>query len=161
MFNLPETFGNKYIVGQLLMFVHVGSLVADHFYHRGHCIKGGNTIYAVVCLFWKPPTHAFCKANDPNPSILYSRIIWWGEVCEGFFLLPCNAIVSGTIVVPNVPVLHNPKLMHESKKRKQEITQNTGAVDPIGGFFVVSSRKQWARDFELIIGTEDEEREML
>eukprot|EP00980_Cylindrotheca_fusiformis_P004617 scaffold983_cov82-Cylindrotheca_fusiformis.AAC.1 len=147
MFHLPELFDEDdffvYIPGRILSFVEVGELVGPSGY-RGIGIQPSQP-HCVVQLFEGPPTSDFRRSNTGGD---YSQLVQWGKLERGLFLVPCNHIVGPAIVVPNIPPIehNNGRTTNESNNNERE-----ASVDPIGGFFVVLNRKEWAHQFTKLI----------
>ena len=101
-----------------------------------------NKSYAVVRLFRKEPKLDFRKSCLGN-NAQYTYSIRWGDVRNGFHLLPIETIVATAMVVPN------------------EVADPDCAVDcpsPLGGgYFVLPSREQLGDDFLDVIARESEE----
>eukprot|EP00980_Cylindrotheca_fusiformis_P021660 scaffold8510_cov79-Cylindrotheca_fusiformis.AAC.1 len=132
MFYLPEINNfddDESIPGRILSFVEVGELV-DASGYRGIKIEPFQP-HCVAQLFEDPPTSEFRQSFTENSD--YSQLVQWGTLQRGLFLIPCNRVVAPAIVVPNIPA------------------EDEDTNEPLGGFFVVSNRKEWARHFTDLI----------
>eukprot|EP00980_Cylindrotheca_fusiformis_P010242 scaffold2276_cov82-Cylindrotheca_fusiformis.AAC.3 len=146
MFHLPQLFDDENYVtsvpGRILSFVRVGELVAPSGY-RGIGIEPSQP-HCVVQLFKDPPTSDFRESNTGGD---YSQLVQWGTLESGLFLIPCNKIVAPAIVVPNIPPVEGERRRPDDNNDNQRVT----LVDPIGGYFVVSNRREWAHQFTRLI----------
>ena len=101
-----------------------------------------NKPYAVVRLFKKEPKLRF-RGSCLSKGHQYTYSTKWGEVKEGFFLLPLDSITSTAIVVPNIGA--DPECSVE-------------CPEPLGGgYFVLPSRSQLGEDFLDVIERESDD----
>ena len=101
-----------------------------------------NKPYAVVRLFRREPKLKFRKSCH-GPSAFYTYSVKWGELRDGFYVLPLGRIVGTVMVVPN-----------EQEHAKCKV----GSPSPLrGGFFVVPSRDELGQDFLDMVERESED----
>eukprot|EP00980_Cylindrotheca_fusiformis_P016093 scaffold4764_cov84-Cylindrotheca_fusiformis.AAC.3 len=153
MFHLPELFQDEDYTqsvpgSRILSFVKVGELI-DPSGYRGIGIEPSQP-HCIVQLFEDFPTSDFRRSDTGGD---YSQLVTWGTLEEGLFLIPCNRVVGPAIVVPNIPPINR----NRTGPRNNNRNQRAAAVEPIGGFFVVSNRREWAHQFTRLILEDDNE----
>ena len=100
--------------------------------------------YAVVRLFREEPRLKF-RHSVFGQRAQYTYSVKWGQLRDGFFLLPLDKIVHTAIVVPNV---------------EADPSCAVPSPSPLdGGFFVIPSRDQLCEDFLDVIRRESADLE--
>ena len=109
------------------------------------------TQYAIVRKFKNKPTR-----------MEFSSFLRWGELDDGFYIFPCDAISSPCCVVPNIPMLSWEESRGDRKKRdRREMAREAKLQPALGGYFTVRPLNDWADWFTetVIFDREDEEDE--
>jgi hypothetical protein len=122
---------------QILCFLHLQNLTQPHLKINGVSLDGDGQ-YAVVRCFKSAPcgireAHTLPGEDEDLP---YCRIVQWGELDSQIYLVSVESIVKPVAVVPNIPIsnLKNPNDLNP-------------AVDPKGGYFVISNQDEWGEIF--------------
>lgn len=123
-----------YLPCQLLCLLHLENLIVPDASINGVNLDGPGK-YAVVRCFKDPPADIRQSHFD---GVRYSSIVQWGTLEELFYLISVDSIVRPLTVVPNVPVSSSAVNLHH-------------AVDPKGGYFVVSNQDEWAEVFSQLL----------
>ena len=136
------------------MFIKVPYLDDDVTY-RGIKIRQTKP-HAVVRLFKKPPSSTFRRPLVNPRKTLYSHLVQFGKIDEGYYIIPCEHICETALVVPNVACLepeHPPKNTDEENKR----AMYKRTVAPLGeGYFVIEPKFQWGEVFGDLIESYDQ-----
>ena len=130
-YETPNSVSNR--PGLVVAIVDIGALKTID--GRTHRIRNRELLphrpYAVVRLFTAEPKLKFRQSCLDNQ--LYTYSVRWGQLSDGFHLLPLLDIVAPAIVVPNV---------------EADPTLEIDCPDPLdGGFFVIPSRQKLGQDF--------------
>ena len=145
--------GKKTKPGQILMFVQVPFL-EDEVIHNGIRLQQSKP-HAVVRLFHKPPATKFRESLSTNKSVLYSSLVTFGKLGDGYYVIPCDHIHGPALVVPNILCLEPEKKPMTTKEKKARDKLDK-MIAPIGeGYFVVKPRIEWGDQFENLIESFD------
>ena len=143
--------GEIFLPGQLLMFVDIPHL-RDEVTVNGIRLRPGHP-HAVVRLFKSAPTSAFWPSKVDtvsNKESTYSALVEFGDVEDGYSIIPCQFIAEPTMVVPNIAMVFPQKPWNKKEARRQR--QIEAMVQPLnGGFFVISPRTEWSDCFSRLI----------
>ena len=134
----------KVLPGQITAIFEVGEVIGD--IDSPPKVRNvelqPNKPYAVVRLFRKEPKLKFRKSCH-GPSAFYTYSVKWGELRDGFYVLPLGRIVGTVMVVPN---------------EQPDVTCKVGSPSPLGGgFFVIPSRDELGEDFLDMVERESED----
>ena len=154
MFSLPGR-GTQPLPGQLLMFVNVPFLL-DRVTHKGVSLLPDRP-HAVVRLFKEPPSANFRGGQRYNGVVQpYSSLVRFGMVHSELFIIPCEYIVSTTIVVPNIKIERPSRAQEDTAAKKRRRLSFEEKISPLGdGFFVVSPRSEWGDQINNLIESFD------
>ena len=135
------------------MFVQVPFL-EDEVIHNGIRLQQSKP-HAVVRLFHKPPATKFRESLSTNKSVLYSSLVTFGKLGDGYYIIPCDHIHGPALVVPNILRLEPEKKPMTTKEKKARDKLDK-MIAPIGeGYFVVKPRIEWGDQFENLIESFD------
>jgi hypothetical protein len=115
--------------------------------YRGYLIDQP-TQYAVVRKF-----------RAESIEVEYSMLVEWGDLDEGFYILPLFAIRGPVCVVPNIPMISWEESRGGKKKRdRKEERRERAVAAPLGGYFVVRGQQEWEEVFtdEVVLNNEVE-----
>jgi hypothetical protein len=97
-------------------------------------------VYAVVRKFADEPDPG--RFADDEGTVPIGELVHWGVLEEGMFVMSCDSITDTACVVPNVVRLPWDQ-SRGTKKRDKTENKLQAAVDPIGGYLVVTPKSEW------------------
>ena len=137
--------------GQIMMFFHMPSLTGDLSIQGIDLLPGKP--HATVRLFQDDANTDFRPGYDDGPDLSYSYFIKHGYLHRDLFIIPCDLISEPTIVVENLRMKPptNPPANSKQRANQQKVEDLVSPLD--GGFFVIQTRKDWAKHFVEIINS--------
>jgi hypothetical protein len=140
----------RLVPGQIVCLMDLLHMPAKTSYnYRGYTISGPGQ-YAVIRKFKAAEDYFRMKqmgeVDGEEMNLPYSDLVRWGELDDGFYILDCESIGAVACVVPNLPCIPWAEARGDKKRTAKEKALEA-MVDPLGGYFVVKNKQNWAEWF--------------